>query len=129
MFKKIQRYVPFCVALLFWQLAGVESVAKITRRMPQILTQIVAPATPDNPRHSEGSMVRLKDGRILLDTRSTTEANPKIIHRQRSWNLYVRSWADLVTHIHVAGKHRARKCDVGDIPGLRSGRNRVLLSS
>jgi sialidase-1 len=66
MFKKIQRYVPFCVVLLSWPLAGVESVAKIARRMPQILTQIVASATPDNPRHSEGSMVQLKDGRILF---------------------------------------------------------------
>ena len=46
--------------------APVKPAAKITRRMPRILQQIVAPATPDNPRHSEGSMVLLKDGRILL---------------------------------------------------------------
>ena len=54
MFKKIQRCVVLPVVFLLWPLAGVESVAKITRRMPQILTQIVAPATPENPRHSEG---------------------------------------------------------------------------
>jgi hypothetical protein len=35
-------------------------------RPPVVLRRIVAPATADNPRNTEGSMVRLRDGRILF---------------------------------------------------------------
>src|SRR5262245_2837900 len=62
--RKKRRISLLIVTLLLFGAASF--AAKIARRMPRILQQIVAPATPENPRHSEGSMVHLKDGRILF---------------------------------------------------------------
>lgn len=64
--KRHWTLVFWVTAILIGYEVTVNPAVQITRRMPRILQQIVAPATPENPRHSEGSMVRLNDGRILF---------------------------------------------------------------